>query len=100
MKDVVIALMLLFSTSAMANDPSKLRQQELQNMLKHDCGSCHGLTLKGGLGSSLLAVALENKSDDFLVQTILEGRQGTAMPPWKPFLSESEARWLVKLLRH
>ncbi len=99
MKELVIALVILFSTSAIANEPSKQRQQELQNMLKHDCGSCHGLTLKGGLGPSLLAVALKNKSDDFLVHTILQGRKGTAMPPWKPFLTELEVRWLVESLR-
>ena len=87
---------LVFSNSAIANDPSPQRQQQLQNMLKHDCGSCHGLTLKGGLGPSLLPDALKNKTDDFLVQTIQEGRKGTAMPPWKPFMTEQETLWLVR----
>jgi len=67
-------------------------------MLAHDCGSCHGLTLKGGLGPSLLPEALLNKSDEFLVSTILEGRKGTAMPPWKPFITEQEALWIVQKL--
>ncbi|MCK5831153.1 MAG: cytochrome c [Methylococcales bacterium] len=67
-------------------------------MLAHDCGSCHGLTLKGGLGSSLLAKDLANKSDEFLVNTILEGRKNTAMPPWKPFMTEQETLWLVQKL--
>jgi cytochrome c55X len=70
-------------------------------MLKHDCGSCHGLTLKGGLGPSLLAEVLVNKTDDFLVQTIREGRKESAMPPWKSFMTEQETLWLVqKVLRH
>lgn len=98
MKWLVFAL--VFSASVMANDsiqePSMARQQVLINMLKHDCGSCHGLTLKGGLGPSLLADDLKNKSDDFLVHTIMHGRKGTAMPPWKPFISEQETRWLVQ----
>jgi cytochrome c55X len=89
---------LVFSNTAIANDPSPQRQQELQNMNNHDCGSCHGLTLKGGLGPSLLPDALKNKTDEFLVQTILEGRKGTAMPPWKPFMTEQETLWLVKKL--
>ncbi len=89
---------LFFSTSVMAKEPSEQRQQEIQNMLKHDCGSCHGLTLKGGLGPSLLAEALTNKTDAFLVQTIREGRKGTAMPPWKPFMTEQETLWLVQNL--
>ena len=97
MKALIVAL--VFSASVIADEPSSLRQQELQNMLEHDCGSCHGLTLKGGLGPSLLADALANKSDAFLVHTILEGRKGTAMPPWKPFLTEQDALWLVKRLR-
>jgi len=99
MKGLIITL--VFSASVMAKEPTEQRQQELQNMLLHDCGSCHGLTLKGGLGPSLLAEALINKTDDFLVQTIREGRKGTAMPPWKPFMSKQETLWLVqKILKH
>jgi cytochrome c55X len=86
--------------AALAEFPSTERQHELRNMLEHDCGACHGLTLQGGLGSALTPQALEGKSDDFLVTTILEGRKGTAMPPWKKFLTESEARWLVNQLRN
>lgn len=93
-------LVLLVSIpAALAEFPSPERQQELRNMLEHDCGACHGLSLKGGLGSPLTPEALADKPDDFLVTTILEGRKGTAMPPWKKFLKESEARWLVQQLR-
>jgi len=97
MKLLIIALVVF--SSAIIAEPNQQRQQELQNMLSHDCGSCHGLTLKGGLGPSLLADALVDKSDAFLVHTILEGRKGTAMPPWKPFLTEQEALWLVHKLK-
>jgi cytochrome c55X len=95
MKWVIIVWVILFSAIAIA-EPSQSRQQELRNMLAHDCGSCHGLTLKGGLGPSLLADDLKGKTDRFLVQTILEGRKGTAMPAWKPFLTKQEAQWLVE----
>ena len=99
MKILIIALVIL-STSVMAAEPTQKRQQVLKNLLKHDCGSCHGLTLKGGLGSSLLAKDIANKSDVFLVETILKGRKGTAMPPWQAFISKQEAFWVVqKLLR-
>jgi cytochrome c55X len=37
-------------------------------------------------------------SQDALVQTILHGRPGTPMPPWQPFVSEAEARWIVDRL--
>jgi len=67
-------------------------------MLKHDCGSCHGLTLKGGLGPSLLAQDLSNKPDAYLLDTIQNGRKGTAMPPWKPFITEQETLWFIQTL--
>jgi cytochrome c55X len=78
--------------------PDGARQVELLHLLQQDCGSCHGLTLRGGLGPSLLPEALDGKPAPFLVQTILDGRPGTAMPPWRPLLSESEAAWLVECL--
>jgi cytochrome c55X len=31
--------------------------------------------------------------------TILFGRPGTAMPPWKNFLNEEEAAWIVQNLQ-
>ena len=75
------------------------RQAELMNMLKHDCGSCHGLTLKGGLGPPLLPESLKGKPADFLAATILYGRTGTPMPPWRPFLTPQEAAWLAHRIR-
>lgn len=74
------------------------RQQELMYLLKQDCGSCHGMTLKGGLGPSLLPGALDGKPTDFLISTILEGRANTAMPPWKALLTPDEAEWMVTQL--
>lgn len=89
----------LLSPVVFADEPSSQRQQELINLLKHDCGSCHGLPPKGGLGPSLLPEALAGKADGMLIDIIQNGRPGTAMPPWKPFLSIAETAWLVKQLR-
>jgi cytochrome c55X len=75
------------------------RQQQLLNLLKQDCGSCHGLQFKGGLGPPLLPEALRDKPDSILTDTILNGRPGTAMPPWRDFLTADEAVWLVNQLR-
>ena len=91
--------LLFFSTSCLANEPSTTRQTELRQLLKNDCGACHGLTLKGGMGSALLPEYLANKSDEFLVTTILNGRKGTAMPAWQDFMTRNEALWLITLLR-
>jgi cytochrome c55X len=41
---------------------------------------------------------LAEKDRDGLVVTVLEGRPGTPMPPWKHTLGEAEARFLVDLL--
>jgi len=88
----------LLVTSAVAA-PSAARQAELLNLLRQDCGACHGLTLKGGLGPALLPSALDGKPAAFLAATILHGRPGTPMPPWRPFLSDSEVAWLVRQLQ-
>jgi cytochrome c55X len=79
--------------------PTSQRERELTALLLQDCGSCHGLTLKGGLGPPLLPQNLTGKPDELLLATILDGRPCTAMPPWRPLLSEEEARWLVERLR-
>ncbi len=93
---------LLFCTGvAVASEkPPPQRQQALLHLLKQDCGSCHGMSMKGGLGSPLTAASLADKPDESLVATILYGRPGTAMPPWKPFMTEQEAQWLVEILKN
>lgn len=78
--------------------PSPARRAELVHLLRHDCGSCHGLTLEGGLGPPLLPATLAPKDREALVLTVLEGRPGTPMPPWKHELAEAEVRYLVDLL--
>ncbi len=88
---------LLLSVNAQA-EPAAERQKQLLDLLYQDCGSCHGLTLKGGLGPALLPETLGNGKENEWVQTILKGRAGTAMPPWQNFLSHDEALWLVEFL--
>jgi cytochrome c55X len=77
-------------------DPA--RRAALLHLVRQDCGSCHGLTLKGGLGPPLLPATLKDKDRAGLAYTILFGRPGTAMPPWKDFMSEAEAHWIVDQL--
>ncbi len=88
-----------FCQQAAAAAPAEPRAAALLQLLHKDCGACHGLSLKGGLGSPLTPQALAGKPADSLVATILNGRPGTPMPPWRPFLSEEEAQWLVQLLQ-
>jgi plastocyanin len=75
------------------------RQAELEYLLKQDCGSCHGMTLKGGLGPSLLPERLGKFNVEDLVAVILHGRPGTPMPPWKGILDSDDAHWLATYLK-
>jgi cytochrome c55X len=94
---VTLALCLL--SAALSAEVTVERQRELRHLLLQDCGSCHGLTLQGGLGPALTPKALAGKDAQWLRTVILEGRPGTPMPPWKPFMNEAEADWLVTQMR-
>ncbi len=100
---LVVALLgaglVLSGTGAALAGVAPQRQAELRHLVRHDCGSCHGMTLKGGLGPSLLPDALSGKPAAFLEYTILEGRYGTAMPPWRGILDDQEVHWMVEQLR-
>jgi cytochrome c55X len=85
--------------SAAPSAPAPSRQREIVRLLRQDCGSCHGMRLTGGLGPPLTAQALRDKPPASLTATIVGGRPGTAMPPWRPFLSDAEAAWLVARLQ-
>jgi cytochrome c55X len=92
---IALALLSLGSVA----DSAPQRQAEIIHLLKHDCGSCHGMSLQGGLGPALNPERLKPFTAEQLAATILYGRPGTPMPPWKPFLSEQEALWLASLLK-
>ncbi|MEW6330148.1 MAG: cytochrome c [Pseudomonadota bacterium] len=94
---ILAALSALWSGAACAEIPAA-RQAELRHLLVQDCGSCHGLTLKGGLGPALTREALDGKAPVMLREVILHGRPGTPMPPWKSFMNAQEAEWLVQVL--
>jgi len=94
----VLLLSVALSQTARA-DPSAARQADLVYQLRQDCGACHGMTLKGGLGPPLLPTALADKPNNALVETILDGRPGTPMPPWAFEITPDEATWLVRRLK-
>lgn len=74
------------------------REKELVHFVRHDCGSCHGLTLRGGLGPPLTPEALKGKPAAYVKAMILDSRPGTAMPHWRPLLPEAEAAWIAETL--
>lgn len=93
-----MAAVTLTAGSALAEDIGPVRQQELIHLVRQDCGSCHGMTLQGGLGNPLTREALAGQSAEALTVIILHGKQGTAMPPWKTLLTEAQAQWIAQRL--
>ena len=101
LKRVLIAILFMPVITGYAADSysiSNQRQAELHNLLIQDCGSCHGMTMKGGLGPALTADILKTKSRQMIEVTILQGRPGTPMPPWNTILTKEEVRWIVDTL--
>lgn len=86
------------ATPAPAPPVSPARQAELEHMVIQDCGSCHGLTMKGGLGKPITPGDLAGFDPEGLAAIILDGVPGTAMPPWRPLISELEALWIAEYL--
>ena len=92
-----VFMLILFTSVAAA--PDSQRQAELLYLLKHDCGSCHGMTRQGGLGPPLLPEDLRDRPQLLLVNTVLDGRSGTPMPPWRGLITEGEATWIARSLK-
>ena len=93
-----LLLALLAGGPAVAQVPDGAREAQLVRMVRQDCGSCHGMTLAGGLGPALTREALADKPLDSIAATIYHGRPGTPMPPWRSMLSADEARWIAERL--
>ena len=92
----VFATALFAATAALASET--LDPQLLKRLVHQDCGSCHGLTLKGGLGPDLRSETISHYEVDILTGVILDGIPDTAMPPWRPLMSEEEAEWVARYL--
>lgn len=90
--------MTVAAASARGN-PTAERRAELLYLLRQDCGSCHGMSLRGGLGPSLESASLTGKPDRALVAAILDGVPGSPMPPWAFTITPAEAAWLVDALK-
>lgn len=100
----MIARLALFATllapfCASADAPTPARERELIHLVRQECGFCHGLRLTGGLGAPLTAEAMQERPLETMTAVILDGIPGTAMPPWRPFVSEAEAHWIVVKLK-
>jgi len=65
---------------------------------RENCSSCHGSDRAGQIGPSLRPEAL-TKDDSIYLETIANGRSGTAMPAWRRSgLTDREIEALVEFL--
>lgn len=92
-----LAFVLVLATPVSALDLK--RQAELTHLVRQDCGSCHGLTLRGGLGHPLVPETLQAADSDDIATVILDGVPNTPMPPWRGLLTREEARWIADRLK-
>ena len=90
---------LTIASNAFAAGPDEARQGELTHLVRQDCGSCHGMTLKGGLGKPLLPENLSEWNTNDIATIILDGFPGTPMPPWRGELSFADALWIAEQLQ-
>jgi nitrite reductase (NO-forming)/hydroxylamine reductase len=67
-------------------------------MYEKECQGCHGPIHQGGVGSDLRPKALKKKEHNMLLQTILHGRENTAMPAWSDKFSPDDAAGMVDWL--
>jgi cytochrome c55X len=80
---LALSLMVAVPLAASDNLPGD-RRQELRNVLIQDCGSCHGLTMHGGLGPALVPDRLAGKSIEYLSSVILNQPGARYCLPPKP----------------
>ncbi len=99
---LLLGLAWLLPQAALAeagSHPSGVDADRLETLLYQDCGSCHGMTLRGGLGPALPQERMQALSPEALTHIIRHGIPGTAMPGWEALLSEEEARWMAEHLQ-
>ncbi len=73
-------------------------KMDFAKVYEKECQGCHGPIHQGGVGSDLRPKALKKKNREFLAETILNGRENTAMPAWSSTFSKDDATGMVDWL--
>ena len=92
----LVAYLALAGAALAADSPPNA--DALKRLVHQDCGSCHGITLKGGLGPDIRPISLAHYTNEGLTAVILDGVPGTPMPPWRPLITKAEAEWIAAYL--
>ncbi|MBA1438218.1 MAG: c-type cytochrome [Epsilonproteobacteria bacterium] len=73
---------------------------DVEKVFEKECQGCHGPNHEGGVGADLRPKVISKKNSYMLAETILNGRPGTAMPPFKEKFSKADADKIVDYLQH
>jgi len=90
----LVASSMLVATIAQAGSSS----MDFAKVYEKECQGCHGPIHQGGVGSDLRPKALKKKNHEMLAETILNGRENTAMPAWSSKFSKDDAAGMVNWL--
>ena len=82
------------ATMAMAGTSS----MNFAEKYEKECQGCHGPIHQGGVGSDLRPKALKKKNREMLAETIMNGRDNTAMPAWNSSFSKDDAAGMIDWL--
>lgn len=92
-------------TAATGADNGEVSLAVGEKVFQERCVLCHGPNGMGdGPGGAALnpkprnfhdKAVMDTLSDAWIVHTIMNGKAGTGMPPWKGLVSESEAKSLI-----
>lgn len=73
---------------------------DVEKMFEKECQGCHGPNHEGGVGSDLRPAVIDKKNAYTLSEVILNGRAGTAMPPFSEKMTKDDADKMVDYLQH
>ena len=96
-KLVITAAILAAASSSLFADTSNM---DVEKMFEKECQGCHGPNHEGGVGSDLRPSQITKKNSYVLAETILNGRAGTAMPPFANKMNKGDADKMVDYLQH
>jgi len=95
---------LVMSVAALAVVSSGLfagtSNMNVEKMFEKECQGCHGPNHEGGVGADLRPTQIAKKNAGMLAETILNGRPGTAMPPFASSMDKTDAQKMVDYLQH
>ncbi|AZZ93287.1 cytochrome c [Hahella sp. KA22] len=91
-----LALLIVCASPSVHAADANHSAAQLRNLVRQDCGSCHGLSLKGGLGPSLRPERMQALGGEAIRLIIADGKPDTAMPPWRDLLTEQDIRHIAQ----